>query len=194
MEVKETFLCTFCGKGFTKKANLESHITLHTGEKRYHCTQCDKKFRSHSVYQVQVPALRKKVSITFGVPGTQYVRVHEMSNIFVLNLAFCRLCAMQRLTPVCSLEPPALPQGKEGVYLHLLRQGLHAEVAPTAPHGHTHRREEPRLPSLSEDFHRARRREEAHADSQQRRDQESVQHSAASVTSKSRPRPHYCEI
>ena len=52
MEVKETFLCTFCGKGFTKKANLESHITLHTGEKRYSCTQCDKKFRSHSVYQV----------------------------------------------------------------------------------------------------------------------------------------------
>lgn len=51
MEVKETFLCTFCGKGFTKKANLESHITLHTGEKRYNCTQCDKKFRSHSVYQ-----------------------------------------------------------------------------------------------------------------------------------------------
>merc|ERR1712181_170372 len=51
MAVKETFLCTFCGKGFTKKANLESHITLHTGEKRYSCTQCDKKFRSHSVYQ-----------------------------------------------------------------------------------------------------------------------------------------------
>ena len=54
MEVKETFLCTFCGKGFTKKANLESHITLHTGEKRYSCTQCDKKFRSHSVYQVNL--------------------------------------------------------------------------------------------------------------------------------------------
>ena len=42
MKVKETFLCTFCGKGFTKKANLESHITLHTGEKRYNCTHCDK--------------------------------------------------------------------------------------------------------------------------------------------------------
>jgi len=51
MEVKETFLCTFCGKGFTKKANLDSHITLHTGEKRYNCTMCEKKFRSHSVFQ-----------------------------------------------------------------------------------------------------------------------------------------------
>eukprot|EP00092_Neocalanus_flemingeri_P040959 GFUD01044598.1.p1 GENE.GFUD01044598.1~~GFUD01044598.1.p1 ORF type:complete len:860 (+),score=160.26 GFUD01044598.1:257-2836(+) len=51
MEVKETFLCTFCGKGFTKKANLDSHITLHTGEKRYNCPHCEKKFRSHSVFQ-----------------------------------------------------------------------------------------------------------------------------------------------
>jgi len=51
MEVKETFLCTFCGKGFTKKANLDSHITLHTGEKRYSCPHCEKKFRSHSVFQ-----------------------------------------------------------------------------------------------------------------------------------------------
>ena len=44
MEVKEIFLCTFWGKGFKKKANLESHTTLHTREKEYHCTQCDKKF------------------------------------------------------------------------------------------------------------------------------------------------------
>jgi len=49
--LKEDFLCTFCGKGFTKKANLESHITLHTGERRYSCTHCEKKFRSHSVFQ-----------------------------------------------------------------------------------------------------------------------------------------------
>lgn len=51
MEAKETFLCTFCGKGFTKKANLEAHITLHTGEKKYQCPHCEKRFRSHSVFQ-----------------------------------------------------------------------------------------------------------------------------------------------
>ena len=34
MEVNETFVCTFCGKGFTKKANLESHITTHSGERK----------------------------------------------------------------------------------------------------------------------------------------------------------------
>ena len=30
IEVKETFLCALCGKGFMKKANMESQIPLHT--------------------------------------------------------------------------------------------------------------------------------------------------------------------
>ena len=51
MEVEETALCTFCGKGFTNKAKRELHITLHTGEKRYKCPQCKKRFRSRSAYQ-----------------------------------------------------------------------------------------------------------------------------------------------
>ena len=33
-ELKATFLCTFCGKSFTKKPNLDAHISLHTGEKK----------------------------------------------------------------------------------------------------------------------------------------------------------------
>jgi hypothetical protein len=32
--LKGQFLCPFCGKSFAKKANLEAHVTLHTGEKR----------------------------------------------------------------------------------------------------------------------------------------------------------------
>ena len=39
MEVEETSLCTFCGKGFTNMAKRELHIILHTGEKRYKCPQ-----------------------------------------------------------------------------------------------------------------------------------------------------------
>ena len=41
MEVKETFLGTFCGIGFTKKANLMSHITLHTGREVQSDSVCE---------------------------------------------------------------------------------------------------------------------------------------------------------
>ena len=37
MEVKEIFLCTFCGKGFIKITNIDSHITHHKGEKEFVC-------------------------------------------------------------------------------------------------------------------------------------------------------------
>ena len=33
-ELTHDFLCTYCGKGFSKKTYLQNHITLHTGEKR----------------------------------------------------------------------------------------------------------------------------------------------------------------
>ena len=68
-ETKETFLCTFCGKGFTKKANLESHITLHTKEKRYKCPQCKKRFRSHSTYQNPLRYHKEKGGLSFTYCG-----------------------------------------------------------------------------------------------------------------------------
>jgi len=49
-ETKPCFLCPLCGKGFTKKSNLNYHILIHTGERRYACTHCDKKFtKPHDV-------------------------------------------------------------------------------------------------------------------------------------------------
>ena len=33
--------CPYCPKGFTRKANLERHISLHTGDKPFACTLCD---------------------------------------------------------------------------------------------------------------------------------------------------------
>ena len=65
-------------------------------------------------------------------------------------------------------EPPAQPWRKEGVYLHLLQQDFHSEVAPTTPHEDTHRLEDPHRPGLSKHFHRAGWRERAHTGSQQR--------------------------
>ena len=36
------FICSYCGKDFKKKDCLIKHITGHTGEKKYHCTVCEK--------------------------------------------------------------------------------------------------------------------------------------------------------
>ena len=76
MEVNETFLCTFCGKGFTKKANLESHITTHTGERKsrvrtkhkrvhtkaqnYLCKRCDNKFLNENPLDMHMLSMHSK--------------------------------------------------------------------------------------------------------------------------------------
>ena len=111
----QAFLCTFCGKAFTKKANMEQHITLHTGEKKYQCLHCEKRFRSHSVYQ-------------------NHVRGHLGKKEFVCQ--FCAKAFMQKS--------------------HLARHtATHTEQGETL------------LPSLRQDLHRARGREEAPEDPQQ---------------------------
>ena len=43
------FICCYCGKDFKKKDYLLKHITGHTGEKKYHCTVCEKKFRFETI-------------------------------------------------------------------------------------------------------------------------------------------------
>lgn len=41
---EKKFLCSDCGKGFVGKADLQSHIKVHTGEKPHKCSSCNKSF------------------------------------------------------------------------------------------------------------------------------------------------------
>ena len=81
MEVKEIFLCTFWGKGFKKKANLESHTTLHTREKEYHCTQCDKKFMTCD--RLKTSLLRRPQTQTLPDEAPPMGKIHPFSRIAV---------------------------------------------------------------------------------------------------------------
>ncbi len=41
---QKNFRCTVCGKSFTQKAHVESHMVIHTGAKNIKCDHCDKMF------------------------------------------------------------------------------------------------------------------------------------------------------
>ncbi|CAB1426595.1 unnamed protein product [Pleuronectes platessa] len=44
-EKERPFPCSFCGKRFSLKGNLNRHIRDHTGERPFPCTGCDKSFK-----------------------------------------------------------------------------------------------------------------------------------------------------
>ena len=44
----KSYHCVFCGKDFTTNARFKVHTLVHTKEKPFNCTQCDKTFNQSS--------------------------------------------------------------------------------------------------------------------------------------------------
>ena len=56
----KTLVCTLCAKTFNSKSELDTHVRMHTGEKKFKCTQCEKTFN-------QSPHLRTHLDFHAGV-------------------------------------------------------------------------------------------------------------------------------
>ena len=101
--LSESWLCTFCGKAFTKKANLEQHVTLHTGEKKYQCSHCEKRFRSHSVYQNHLRAHLGKKEFVCQYCGKAFMQKSHLARHTATHTGerkhSCPICAKTFIEP-----------------------------------------------------------------------------------------------
>ena len=66
--VKTPWQCSYCEKGFTRKASLEEHISRHQGVKQRHCEICDKYFYHTAYWRHLTTVHPKKEKLKYSCP------------------------------------------------------------------------------------------------------------------------------
>lgn len=54
LELEKNYVCDVCGWSFRDVSNLKSHALRHTGEKKFACKECDRKFFDKSQYMLHI--------------------------------------------------------------------------------------------------------------------------------------------
>lgn len=98
---RRPYVCTICGKGFTRKDSLQTHFHLHTGEKPYSCSICCSAFSSRAslkfhmkthAYVLYINCLPFKLLIYFIVLYLIVLHLLHQNIVFISYCHFQNIC------------------------------------------------------------------------------------------------------
>ena len=62
---EKSFRCTQCDKSFSRVGHLNTHMRIHSGEKTFKCTQCDNSFKVPMKWNFRIQALFRRAKLFF---------------------------------------------------------------------------------------------------------------------------------
>ena len=79
---EKNYQCTVCDKSFSRKGVLKHHMLIHTGEKNYQCTVCEKSFsRNLGVLKRQM-----LIHVVGRTTSAQFVINHFINKVTLINI------------------------------------------------------------------------------------------------------------